>query len=101
MEENKLDLEAKILLGALVVLVIVCISSVSYTVLGRDSDKPVTGQVDFFDPITLRTVEPVAENISEMSMITLPPIRIPVRPVMRSPFRPSWASSRQIGNGEQ
>jgi len=99
-EENKLSFKTKILLGTLVLVVVVYISTVSYTVLGRDSDKPVTGQMDIFDPITLRTIEPVAEKISEMPMITLPPIRIPVRPAMRSPFRPLWACDLQIGIGK-
>jgi hypothetical protein len=29
-------------------------------------------------------------------VMILPPIRIPTRPVMRSPFKPSWASGTQI-----
>ena len=99
-----MSLKAKIFLGAVVLLVVVYISTVSYTVLGSDSDKPVTGQMDFFDPFTLRTIEPVAENTSGLpvsgSVITLPPIRIPVRPAIRSPFRPPWASSRQIRTGK-
>ncbi len=95
-----MGLTAKILLGALVLLVVVYISTVSYTVLGSDSDKPTTGQMDIFDPITPRTIELVPENISEMplsgSVITLPPIRIPVRPAIRSPFRPPLVSGRQV-----
>ena len=101
MEENELSFKAKILLVALVLVVVIYISTVSYTVLGSDSDKSVTGQMDIFDPVTLRTIGPVAGNISEMplsgSVMTLPPIRIPVRPAMRSPFRPLWSSDRQTG----
>jgi len=103
-EENELSFKAKILLGALVLVVVVYISTVSYTVLGSDSDKPVTGQRDIFDPITLRTIGPVAGNVSEMplsgNVMTLPSIRIPVRPAMRSPFQPLWASDRQTGTGK-
>jgi hypothetical protein len=103
-EEKKLSFNAKILLGALVLVVVVYISTVSYTVLGSDSDKPVAGQMDIFNPITLRTIGPVAGNISEMplsgNVITLPSIRIPVRPAMRSPFQPLWASDRQTGTGK-
>ena len=93
--------KAKILLSALILVVIVYISTVSYTVLGSDSDKPVTGQKDIFDPVTLRTIRPVTGSISEMSlsgsMMTLPSIRIPVRPSMRSPYQPLWAADRQTG----
>jgi hypothetical protein len=105
MEENKLSFKAKIFFGALVLVIVVYISTVSYTVLGSDSDKRVTGQMDIFDPITLRTVEPVAGSISEMSLtesaMTLPSIRIPVRPAIRSPFRPLWASDLQTGIGKK
>jgi hypothetical protein len=91
-----LRFKTKILLGAFVLVVVVYISTVSYTVLGSDSDKPVTGQMDIYDPITLRTIGPAAGNVSEIplsgSVIILPSIRIPVRPAMRSPFRPLWAS---------
>ncbi len=93
-------LKTKIFLGALVLLIVVYISTISYAVLDNDSDEPLTGQMSFFDPFTLRTIEPVAEKISEMPMITLPPIRIPVRPAMRSPFRPLWASDLQIETGK-
>ncbi len=96
-----MSLRAKILLIALVLLVVAYISAISYTVMGSDFDKQVTGQTDFYDPVTLRTIEPVAENISDMPMKTLPPIRIPVRPTMRSPFRPLWASGQQIETRNQ
>ncbi len=93
-------LRTKIFLGALFLLVVVYISIVSYAVLENDSDEPLTGQMSFFDPFTLRTIDPVAENTSGLpvsgSVITLPPIRIPIRPAMRSPFRPPWASDRQV-----
>ena len=104
-EENKLILKAKIFLGALFLLVVVYISAVSYTVLGSDSDQPVTGQRDIFDPVTLRTIGPVTGNISETALsgtiVTLPSIQIPIRPAMRSPFRPLWVSDRQAGIGEK
>jgi len=99
-----LILRTKIFLGALGLLIVVYISAISYAVLNDDSDELLTGQMSFFDPFTLRTIGPVAENISEMpisgSAITLPPIRIPIRPAMRSPFRPSWASDRQVRTGK-
>jgi len=102
--KNKLILKTKIFLGALVLLVVVYISTISYAVLNDDSDKSLTGQMSFFDPFTLRTIKPVVENTSGLpvsgSVITLPPIRIPFRPAMRSPFRPPWASSRQIQTGK-
>lgn len=100
-----MSFKAKILFGALVLVIVVYISTVSYTVLGSDSDKRITGQMDIFDPITLRTVEPVAGSISEMplpgSAMTLPSIRIPVRPAIRSPFRPLWTSDLQTGTGKK
>ena len=103
-EENELRFKTKILLGALVLVVVVYISTVSYTVLGSDSDKPVIGQMDIFDPVTLRTIGPVTGNVSEMplpgSIMTLPSIRIPLRPAMRSPFRPLWALERQTGTSK-
>ncbi|MFC1795396.1 hypothetical protein ACFL3Q_17645 [Planctomycetota bacterium] len=90
----------KIFLGALVLLIVVYISTISYAVLDDDSDEPLTGQMSFFDPFTLRTIEPVEENISGLpvsgSVITLPPIRIPIRPAIRSPFRPPWIWDRQV-----
>ena len=98
LEENKLGFKAKIIFGALALVIVTYISTVSYTVLGSDSDKPVTGQMDIYDPITLRTTGPSAGNVSETSLsgsvITLPSIRIPVRPAMRRPFRPLWASDQ-------
>ena len=94
----------KIFLGALVLLVSVYISTISYALLENDSAEPLIEQMDFFDPFTLRTVTPVAENISEMpisgSVITLPPIRIPIRPAIRSPFRPPWVWDRQVRAGK-
>ena len=105
MEKNKLSFRAKILFGALVSVVVVYISTVSYTVLGSDSDKRITGQMDILDPIIIRTIEPVAGNNSEVSLpesvMTLPSIRIPVRPAIRSPFRPLWASDLQTGIGKK
>jgi hypothetical protein len=99
-----LILKNKILLGALVLLVFVYISTTSYAILDDDSDEQLTGQTSFFDPFTLRTIEPVAENTSGLpvsgSVITLPPVRIPFRPVIRSPFRPPWASDQQIRPGK-
>ena len=101
-EENELSFKAKMLFGALVLVVVVYISTVSYTVLGSDSDKPVTSQR--VDPVTLRTISPVIDNVSGTplsdSIVTLPSIRIPVRPAMRSPFQPNWASDRQAGSGK-
>ena len=95
-----MSFRAKIFLAALVLVVVVYISTVSYTVLGSDSDKPITGQRDIFDPVTLRTICPAGENVSEMSLsgnvIILPSIRIPVRPAIRSPYRPLWISDQQI-----
>lgn len=97
-------LRTKIFLGALVLLIVVYISTISYAVLDDDSDEPLTGQMCFFNPFTLRTIEPVADNTSGLpvsgSVITLPPIRIPLRPAIRSPFRPPWASNRQIRAGK-
>lgn len=97
-------LKTKIFLGALVLLVVVYISSVSYAVLDDDSDEPFTRQMSFFDPFTLRTIGLVTDNTSGLpvsgGVITLPPIRIPVRPAMRSPFRPARASIRQVQAGK-
>jgi len=102
--KNKLILKTKIFLGALVLLIVVYISTISYAVLNDDSDEPLAGQMSFFDPFTLRTIEPVSENTSGLpvsgSVITLPPIRIPIRPAIRSPFRPSWALDRQVRAGK-
>jgi hypothetical protein len=99
-KEVELSFKAKILLAALVLVVIVYISTVSYTVLGSDSDKPITGQRDIFDPVTLRTIGPVGGSVSELSLsgnvMILPSIRIPVRPAIRSPYRPLWISDQQI-----
>jgi hypothetical protein len=99
-----LNLRIKIFLGALVLLIVVYISTISYAVLNDDSDVLLARRMSFFDPFTLKTVAPVAENISEMpisgSMITLPPIRIPIRPAIRNPFRPPWASDRQVRAGK-
>lgn len=100
-----MSFKTQILLSALVLVVVVYISTVSYTVLGSDSDKSVNGQSDIVDPITLRTIRPVGGNVSEIppsgSVITLPSIQIPVRPAMRSPFRPLWASERQNETGKK
>jgi hypothetical protein len=99
-----LILRTKIFLGALVLLIVVYISTISYAVSNDDSDELLTGRMSFFDPFTLRTVTPVAEHMSEMpisgSVITLPPIRIPIRPAIRSPFRPPWASDRKVRAGK-
>jgi hypothetical protein len=90
--------KTEIFFGVLVLAVVVFVTTMSYAVLDDDSDEQFTWQVSFFDPFTLRTIEPVAENTSGLSvsgsMIKLAPIRIPFRPVMRSPFRPSLAWSR-------
>jgi len=98
-KEVKLSFKAKILLAALVLVVVVYISTVSYTVLGSDSGKPITGQKEIVDPVTLRTIGPVDGNISEKplsgNLMVLPSIRIPARPTIRSPFRPSWDLERQ------
>ena len=96
--EFELSFKAKILLAALVLVVVGYISTVSYTVLGSDSGKPIAGQSDIFDPVTLRTISPVGGSVSEMplsgNVMILPSIRIPVRPAIRSPYRPLWISDQ-------
>lgn len=95
-----MSFKAKMLLAALVLVIVVYISTVSYTVLGSYSDKPIAGQRDIFDPVTLRTIGPVESSVSEMPLsgdvMILPSIRIPVRLAIRSPYRPLWFSDQQI-----
>ncbi len=99
-----MNFRTKIFIGSLVLLIAVYISTISYAVLDDDSDEPLTGQMSIFDPFTLRTIEPIEEDTSRLpvsgSVITLPPIRIPIRPAMRSPFRPSWVWDRQVRVGK-
>ena len=68
--------KAKILLVALVLVVVIYISTVSYTVLGSDSDKPVTGQMDIFDPVMYE--EDLAVPL-QLSLDCLPD-QVPVEP---------------------
>jgi len=86
---------AKVLWGLLVLSAIAGIVTTAARAAADDSAVPVTSEPTAFDPFLLRTYviqgQPtrISSQIS-MQSVSRTPIRIPFRPVLRSPFRPDW-----------
>jgi len=102
-------LRSKVLLGALALAVMVGLGTGVYAAsANKSADKSLSGQTSIFDPFnltktmptTLRTpFRPVpASNLGDTQPMilltnltkTMPTVRIPVRPVLRSSFKPGF-----------
>lgn len=103
-KKGKLSLNSKILLGTLALAVIVGLGSAAYGASDNTDNKTdglLLKQMGIFNPFTLKSTRVTvtrseSENerdpgldilLAEMKYVR-PPIRIPHRPVLRSPFRP-------------
>ena len=103
--------EARILLVALAIVVIVGLGATTYTASGAERDRLPSGRMRYFDPFRLTTIylnvlesapmagiasPPVTESpprvmeTRPVPVYTSGPIMIPYRPTIRSPFRPPW-----------
>ena len=104
-KKSKLSLNSKILLGTLALAVIVGLGSAAYGASDNTDNKTnvlLLKQMGIFDPFTLKSTRVTvtrseSENESDPGLDILllaevkyvsPAIRIPYRPVLRSPFRP-------------
>lgn len=89
-KKSKLSLNSEILLGALALVVIVGLGSAVYAA----SDNTDDNTTFLFDPFMLRTITSVTGSSSSPVILSgpanRPPIWIPFRPSLRSPFRPPW-----------
>lgn len=88
---------AKVLWGLLVLSAIAGIVTTAARAAPDDSAAPVTSEPTAFDPFLLRTYAIQGQPTRVSSQISIQavsrtPIRIPFRPVLRSPFRPDWES---------
>ena len=117
--ERKIGFETRLLLGALVLAVV--FGAGPYTVQAQTSDEPPPGQIKFFDPFRLTTIrvaaprvlpavtrsggdaaepQPVGSTQSNTGLVASggvvvqAPVLIPVRPEIRSPYRPPWAPGK-------
>lgn len=73
-----------IVLIALALTALIGISKVAYA----QSNNTVEDERGIFDPFTLNTIMISVTESNPNSKITRPPMRIPVRPCLRSYFRP-------------
>jgi hypothetical protein len=115
-DKRKVGLEAKVLLAASALAVVIGLGSGSYTAQAQTPSEPPSGQIPFFDPFRLTTIYVDAPQILSTTgglsgaAIPLPtgvtegnpgavassgvvvgsPVLIPQRKPIRSPFRPPW-----------
>jgi len=89
----------KVLWGLLVLIAIAGIVTTAARAAPDNSAVPVTSEPTAFDPFLLRTyvIQGQPTRISSQISVSIravprTPIRIPFRPVLRSPFRPDWES---------
>lgn len=102
--------EARIVLVALAIVVIIGLGATTYTASGAERDRLPSGQMRYFDPFRLTTIyldvpesAPMAgiasapetassPRVTEAGAVPVysPPIMISHRPTIRSPFRPPW-----------
>jgi hypothetical protein len=88
---------AKVLWGLLVLSAIAGVVTTAARAAADNSAVPVTSEPTAFDPFLLRTYRiqdsPTRTSLQvSVSAVSRTPIRIPFRPVLRSPFRPDWES---------
>ena len=84
-KKARLDLKTKCVLTVLVLAMIVGLSSIALAAAEDDSKTDNDGFA-FLDPFTLSASIP--QSTKSSPPINRPPIRIPFRPVLRSPCRP-------------
>ena len=93
-KKTRLNLKAEILLGALALAVLAGLGTVAFAAAGPNPVVPLsgqTGQLSIFDPFSLtRLYLDVPASGPGTVTLEVPPIRIPYRPAIRSPFRPPW-----------
>ena len=110
---EKGSLRSKVLLGALVLAVVVGFGTGVFAgATNQRVDKSLSGQVSIFDPFSLTKTTPttlrtpfrpvLASNLGDLQQpiillggmtnltFTMPTVRIPTRPVLRSCFRPDY-----------
>ena len=109
-KKSKLSLKSKILLGGLALVVIVGLVAVTRAASENtdNENKPLFGQMSFFDPFTLRTITLSAQSSSAVRIFSgaiggrpairtplpqpsswTPIVWIPIRPPVRSRVRPA------------
>ncbi len=97
-KKSKLSFNSEILLGALALVVIVGLGSAVYAASDNTDNNTTFSRGSLFNPFTLRTVTPVTGSSSSPVILsgptTRPPIWVPFRPALRSPFRPPWVPGK-------
>ena len=93
-KKSKLSLYSKILLGTLPLAVIVGLGGAAYAASDNTNNNTTFSRGSLFNPFTLGTITPVTgSSLSPVILsgpATRPPIWIPYRPALRTPFRPPW-----------
>jgi len=119
--KHKAGLETRVLLGALVLAVVVGFGAGLSTAQAQTPKEPPPGQIKFFDPFRLTTISvpaprvlpatarsggsaaaPLPVGLTESNpgvvasggVVVQSPVLIPVRPEIRSPYRPPWAPGK-------
>ena len=119
--KHKVDLKTRVLLGALVLAVVVGFGAGPYPAQAQTPNDPAPGQIKFFDPFMLTTMSvaaprvlpatarssvgaaaPLPVGLTESTprvvasggVVVRAPVLIPVRPEIRSPYRPRWAPGK-------
>ena len=100
-KKSKFNPEFKIMLEVLALMVVValCIAEHAATDNSDNTENnAISSQEGLFDPFTLSTIVPVMESSSGTVILgnptTRPAIRIPLRPPVRSQFRPPWVTGK-------
>ena len=89
---RKINSKLIILIVALAIAVMAGFGTAAYAASGSSTDIQLQDDRGVFDPFTLNTilisVTESGSNAAVSSIVTRPPIRIPIRPALRSYFRP-------------
>lgn len=100
-KKSKFNPEFKIMLEVLALMVVVALCIAEHVAMDNSDDtdnNAISSQEGLFDPFTLSTIVPVKESSSGTVILgsptTRPAIWIPLRPPVRSPFRPPWVTGK-------
>ena len=89
---RKINSKLIILIVALAIAVMAGFGTAAYAASDSSTDIQLQDDRGVFDPFTLNTVfisvTAGGSNAAVSSVVTRPPIRIPIRPALRSYFRP-------------
>ena len=91
-KKSRLSLKSKILLGGLALAVIVALGAATQAASGNtdNENKPLFGQMSYFDPFALRTISLPAESNSAVRILSVGTSRPAIRAPLPQPLNFSW-----------